>query len=183
MQARILEIHPRTKEKLNTMMSEAASDGAYRVSKRLHAVLLNSEGHTSTEVGKLLNTSREKVSEWLKIYDHQGVDGLMEGKRTGRPSELTDLQKVLICDIIDSGPIAYGLVTGVWTSPLISEIIDWEFNIKYHPGHVRKLLQEFGFSVQSPKRLLAAADKEKRTKWITETYPNLKKKLEQMARV
>lgn len=161
------------------MMTESARDGADRVSKRLHSVILNSEGRTSTEIAKVLHASREKVSEWLKIYDHQGVDGLLEGRRTGRPSRLTDLQKILLCDIIDSGPIAYGLMTGIWTSKIISEIIEWEFDVQYHDGHVRKLLQDFGFSVQTPKRLLAAADKEKRDKWVADTYPKLKKKRDQ----
>jgi len=72
--------------------------------------------------------------------------------------------------------VAYGLMTGIWTSTTIAEIIEWEFDVKYHPGHVRKLLQDFGFSVQSPKRLLAAADKEKRDRWVSDTYPNIKKK-------
>jgi transposase len=163
-------------------MREASTEGADRVSKRLHSVILNSEGRTSTEIAKILHASREKVSEWLKIYDHHGVDGLLEGRRTGRPHRLTDLQKILLCDIIDSGPIAYGLMTGIWTSKKISEIIEWEFEVKYHEGHVRKLLQDFGFSVQAPKRLLAAADKEKRQKWLSETYPKLKKKLVQKGR-
>ena len=163
------------------MMSESAKDGAYRVSKRIHSILLNSEGRTSGEISKVLQASREKVSEWLKIYDRQGIHGLMEGQRTGRPSRLSDLQKILVCDILDSGPVAYGLTTGIWTSKLITEIIEWEFGIKYHDGHVRKLLQEFGFSVQTPKRLLAAADNEKRMKWISVTYPKLKKKLVQKA--
>lgn len=158
-------------------MAESAREGADRVSRRIHSVLLNSDGHTSGEISKILNVSREKVSEWLKIYDQQGFEGLKEGKRSGRPNLLTDLQKVLLCDIIDSGPVAYGLMTGIWTSATIAEIIEWEFDVAYHPGHVRKLLQDFGFSVQSPKRLLAAADNEKRDRWVSETYPNIKKKL------
>lgn len=162
-------------------MAEAAMEGAERVSRRVHSVLLNSDGHTSGEISKILNVSREKVSEWLKIYDQQGFEGLKEGKRSGRPNLLTDLQKVLLCDIIDSGPVAYGLMTGIWTSKTIAEVIEWEFNIKYHPGHVRKLLQDFGFSVQSPKRLLAAADKEKRERWVSETYPRIKKKPDRKA--
>ena len=42
---------------------------------------------------------------------------------------------------------------------------------------MRKLLADFGFSVQSPKRVLALADKEKQAKWTCETYPTVKKKL------
>lgn len=158
-------------------MRESASDGAYRVSKRLHAVLLNHEGKTSGEIANLLKASPSGVSKWLKTYSHKGVEGLMEGKRSGRPGRLSDLDKILLCDIIDSGPIAWGYVSGLWTSIRITEVIHDEFGVDYHPGHVRKLLQEFGFSVQSPKRVLARADKEKQAKWTRETYPDIKKKL------
>lgn len=176
MTPRFIHLHPRTIKKLKRIERESAADGSHRVSKRVGAVLLNHEQKTSGEIASLLRSSRSKVSQWLRTYEDQGVEGLMEGRRTGRPSLLTDLQKVLLCDIVDSGPIAYGLITGVWTAKLISEIIEEEFGIKYHPSHVWKLLQDFGFSVQSPKRLLAKADDEKRQKWIKETYPGIKKK-------
>ncbi len=157
-------------------------DGHERVAKRIHAVLLNSDGRTSTEIAKVLHASRGKVSEWLKLYDCSGFQELLEGERSGRPPLLTDVQKVLLCDILDSGPVAYGLMTGIWTSKIISNVIESEFNVCYHPGHVRKLLQDFGYSVQTPKRLLAAADKEKRDKWIAQTYPAIKKKPTQKVR-
>ena len=159
------------------MKREAAADGADRVATRIHAVLLNHDENTSGEIAKILKASLSGVSEWLKIYAEQGVDGLLEGRRSGRPSFLSDVDKVLLCDIIDSGPIAYGYVSGLWTSIRIADVIDQEFGVRYHPGHVRKLLGDFGFSVQSPKRVLALANKEKQAKWTFETYPTIKKKL------
>ena len=161
------------------MQREAAADGAHRVSTRINAVLLNHDQNTSGEIAKTLKVSLSGVSEWLKIFSEQGVDGLLEGRRTGRPSFLSDVDKILLCDIIDSGPIAYGYVSGLWTSIRIADVVEQEFGIRYHPGHVRKLLADFGFSVQSPKRVLAKADKEKQAKWIYETYPSVKKKLAQ----
>ena len=158
------------------MKRESSADGAYRVATRIHAVLLNHDENTSGEIAKALNVSLSGVSEWLKIYAEQGVDGLMEGRRSGRPGFLSDVDKILLCDIIDSGPIAYGHVSGLWTSIRIADVIENEFGIQYHPGHVRKLLADFGFSVQSPKRVLALADKEKQARWTSETYPTIKKK-------
>ena len=96
--------------------------------------------------------------------------------RPGRPSALSPDEIETLCGIIDSGPVAYGLDTGVWTSPLIRDVIVDEFRVKYHEGHVRKLLKEFGFSVQRPKRFLALADQQKRREWIKERYPKIKKK-------
>lgn len=157
-------------------MREAATDGADRVAKRLHAVLLNDEENTSGRISEILNVSRSKVSEWLKIYEDQGFEGLKEGERSGRPCHLTDVQKIILCDIIDSGPIAFGYSSGIWTSKRIAQAIYEEFGVEYHDGHVRKLLYDFGFSVQSPKRVLALADKEKQAKWTSKTYPQIKKK-------
>lgn len=158
------------------MKRESSADGAHRVATRIHAVLLNHDENTSGEIARTLNVSLSGVSEWLKIYSEQGVDGLLEGRRSGRPSFLSEVDKVLLCDIIDSGPIAYGYISGLWTSIRIAEVIDQEFGVRYHPGHVRKLLADFGFSVQSPKRVLALADKEKQEKWTCKTYPTVKKK-------
>ena len=176
MTPRFIKLHPRTKNRLIQLHRKSSSDGARRVSDRIRAILLNHDEKTSGEIASIINVSRSRVSEWLKTYEEQGVDGLMEGQRSGRPSRLTELQKIILCDIVDSGPIAYGMISGIWTAKIISSVIADEFNVEYHPGHVWKLLQDFGFSVQSPKRLLAKADDEKRQMWIKKTYPKIKKK-------
>ena len=176
MTPRYINLRSKECKTLTQIMKSAAADGAYRVANRIHAVLLNNNEHTSGEIAKILMASASGVSKWLKVYSDDGIDGLMEGRRSGRPSRLSDLNKLLLCDIIDSGPIAYGYVSGLWTSIRIAEVIHHEFGVDYHPGHIRKLLQEFGFSVQSPKRILARADKVKQAKWIKTTYPSIKKK-------
>jgi transposase len=173
---RLLRLKPETKKKLTELKKKAERDGAYRVAKRLQAVLLNSGGHASGELASLLSAPRSKVSEWLSNYEEYGVEGLLEGYRPGRPALLTPDQSRELYDIVESGPVAYGLDSGIWTSPMIARIIEEEYGILYHPGHVRKLLHKLGFSVQRPKRVLALADKEKQDEWHRKTFPNLKKK-------
>lgn len=173
---RLLRLHPSTYRRLVRLSKEAERDGAYRVAKRLQAVVLNSEGRTSTELAGILKAPRSKVSEWLARYEAHGVEGLLEGYRSGRPPELTPQQREQLGDILDSGPVAYGLDRGVWTSPLITWVIEEEFGVSYHPGHVRKLLHSLGFSVQRPRRVLARADASEQDRWHRRTYPNLKKK-------
>ena len=156
---------------------KAAKAGNLRLQRRLRSILLCADGHTSGEIAHRLGTSRQKVSLWLKTYSKSGVEGLYDKPKSGRPQELTDIQSLCLCDIIDSGPVAYSLTTGVWTSPIIRNIIYEEFGVWYHDAHVRRLLKKFGFSVQRPKHLLANADAEKKTSWVRETYPSLKKSL------
>jgi transposase len=173
---RLVRLHWRTRERLNDLRKKAERDGAYRVARRLHAVVLNSEGHTSGEVARLLRSARSKVSLWLANFQTHGVDGLLEGHRCGRPAHLTQVQCQPLADIVESGPVAYGFDCGVWTSPRIARVMEEEFGICYHPGPVRKLLHQIGFSVQRPRRVLARADPVKQDRWQRYDYPRLKKK-------
>ena len=174
---RIIQLRPKTYDKLARLRKEAERDGSYRVAKRLQAVLLNSRGRSSGELATILQAPRSKVSEWLSNYEAHGGEGLLAGFRSGRPCLLTVPQLTALSDIIESGPVAYGLDSGVWTSPMIAHVITEEFGVTYHPGHVRKLLHLIGFSVQRPRRILARADAALQDRWHRRTFPNLKKKL------
>jgi len=59
---------------------------------------------------------------------------------------------------------------------MIAWVIEEEFGIHYHPGHVCRLMHELGFSVQRPRRRLARANAGAQDRWQRYTYPNLKKK-------
>ena len=109
---RILRLHPSTYQRLVRLSKEAERDGAYRVAKRLQAVLLNSQGRTSGELAEVQQAPRSKVSEWLARYQAHGVEGLLEGQRSGRPAALTPPQREHLGDILDRGPVAYGFGCG-----------------------------------------------------------------------
>src|SRR5260370_22771879 len=137
---RILHLHPKTYKRLIRLRKQAERDGAYRVAKRLQAVVLNSEGRTSGELANLLTAPRSRVSEWLACYQAHGVEGLLEGHRSGRPAQLTATQRQQLGAILDRGPVGYGLDSGVWTAPMSAWALEEEFGVHYHPGHVRQLL-------------------------------------------
>lgn len=176
MLARMLDVHPATYRRLVRLRREAEVDGAYRVAKRIHAVLLNADGQSSGRIAEVLKAPRSKVSQWLCNYQEYGWEALLEGHRSGRPARLTAAQRTALEDIVESGPVAYGFDAGVWTSPMIARVIEEEFGVVFHPGHVRKLLDQMGFSVQRPRRLLACANQADQDRWQRWTYPSIKKK-------
>ncbi len=175
MQAIFATGNQRTVNKLLSFRKEALQDHQYRVATRMHAIILSIEKHTSGDIANLLKVNRTNVPDWIHNWNDYGADGLLEGHRSGRRSSLGREDKVRLGDILESGPVAYGLNTGVWTSNIVAQIIDEEFGIGFHPGHVRKLLKKMGFSVQRPTYKLVNADSKKKNKWIRYTYPNLKK--------
>ena len=141
MKARILSIHKNTAKKLLRLKKEAEIDGEYRVAKRIHATLLSNDGKTSGEISSLLKLPRSCVTLWLANYEKFGYESLLEGYREGRPSNLTDKQKIILSDIVESGPIAYGFMSGVWTAIIITQVIKNEFSVEYHPrGYGRRMM-------------------------------------------
>jgi len=176
MQARILRLHYRTYDKLRRLKKQAEADGAYRVARRIHAVTLNHDGMSSGEIADFLDAPRSKVSQWLGDYEHYGFEALLEGQRSGRPEQLTEPQRVQLEDIIDSGPVSWGFLSGVWSAPMVARVISEEFGIDYSARHVRRMLREWGFSVQRPRRKLTRANPAEQNQWRRYTYPRLKKK-------
>ena len=165
----------RTLQRLKALRQEAQTDSATRVVLRLQAIMLSVQGRTTGQIAQGLQVDRTRVHAWIRAWNEHGDEGLLEGHRSGRPAELSDSQREQLADILDSGPVAHGLNTGVWTSPLIAQIIHEEFGVSYHPGHVRHLLKGLNFSVQRPKTRLVQADPKKQNRWIRFTHPNLKK--------
>jgi transposase len=175
---RAIKIHGTVKkvQRLVTLSKEAVRDGAYRVAARLHAIVLNMEGKTAPEIADILKVHRSKVSIWLRNWEQNGMEGILEGHRPGRPPAMSDGQRQELADILDSGPVAYGFTSGVWTSPMVARVIREEFSMTYNPAHVSRILHDIGFSVQRPKKTLAKADKVIQSRWVRYKYPSIKKK-------
>lgn len=162
-------------KQLLAVRREAQREKEPRLLLRVQGILMSLEGHTTADISHALKVHRTTVPLWIEHWNRYGEEGLWEGQRSGRPVGLTESQRQKLRDILDSGPVAYGLETGIWTSPLVSQLIREEFQQDYHPGHVRKLLRQLGYSVQRPTTRLVQADLKQKRKWVRYTYPNLKK--------
>jgi transposase len=164
-----------TISKLLELRRQAQKDKEPRVVLRIQGILMSLDGQTTGEIANHLKVHRSTVPLWIDHWNQHGEKGLWEGHRSGRPRHLSPAEREQLCDILDSGPAAYGLEIGIWTSPLVRQVIAEEFGQAYHPGHVRKLLQQLGYSVQRPTTRLVQADLKQQRKWVRYTYPNLKK--------
>jgi hypothetical protein len=57
----------------------------HREVQRAKLVLMAAEGATNTEIGERLEMSRKAVGRWRKRFCEQGIEGIEDLKRTGRP--------------------------------------------------------------------------------------------------
>jgi transposase len=74
------------------------------------------------------------------------------------------------------GPEAYGFRGQVWTRARIARVIEEEFGVRYHKGHVGRLLQELCWTPQVPIRRAIQRDEEAIERWRDEVWPQLRRR-------
>jgi transposase len=172
---------PAALKKLQLFTDEAERRNDLEEWRRGRAVLGYVAEQSVISLAAELGVTRGSVNRWLQWYEADGTDGLLTGKPSGRPPRLTEAQLAELIALIESGPIAAGYGTGVWTGPIIGDLISKRFGVGYHNHHVPRLLHQLGFSVQRPRKRLASADLKAQAIWLRETFPKIKKKPQRAA--
>jgi transposase len=63
----------------------------------------------------------------------------------------------------------------LWTRKRVAVLIEQRLGIRYHPGHVSKLLQSWGWSSQKPEKRARQRDEAAIEAWVQERWPAIKK--------
>lgn len=66
----------------------ASQQKTVQMKVRLLALSHFKEGHSRTQIAKYLKVSRTSVNKWVQAFLEEGLEGLQEKPRTGRPAYL-----------------------------------------------------------------------------------------------
>jgi transposase len=151
--------------------------------RRMRALTLKQEGWAQRATADALGVSEQAVSQWLTTARRGGPDALRAHPAPGPLSRLTAAQKRLIPDFLWHGPEAYGFKGQVWTCARVARVIAEEFGIRYHKGHVSRLLKELRWTPQVPIRRAIQRDEQAIRLWRDEVWPNLLRRARRERRV
>jgi hypothetical protein len=76
---------------------------------------------------------------------------------------------------LHEGPNAHGYATDLWTLPRIRDVIERVSGVRYHEGHVWRVMRQLGWSLQKPTTRARERDEEAIRRWVRERWPQLKK--------
>ena len=144
--------------------------------RRFEAIKLLDQGLNQSEIARRLKVARQTVVRWVHLYREQGKAALVKAGRAGRkpqlePSQLEQLEQLLL-----RGPEDCGFPTPLWTCPRVARVIHDEFGVRYHEGHVWKVLRALGWSPQRPGGRARERNEEAIREWKRKTWPAIKKK-------
>ncbi len=123
------------------------------------------------------------VSRWFARARDGGPEALRAHPSPGPPPKLTAAQKRLIPEFLWHGAEAYGFRGEVWTCARIAQVIEEEFGVRYHKGHVGRLLKELRWTPQVPIRRAIQRDEEAIRRWRDEVWPDLLRRARRERRV
>ena len=72
--------------------------------KRAYAVLLSNEGFTLKELSRFFAKSRQTMSTWLHNWEEDGICGLLDSPRSGRPSKLSAANRQEAIELVKESP-------------------------------------------------------------------------------
>jgi len=103
-------------------------------------------GTVAAHVSRDLHRNRSWACVWLKRYEEEGVGGLKNKPRTGRPSELSEKSIYNIKTILKESNQG-------WTTKQVEEMIIEKSGIKYHHTHIYRILRKWGFKQKVPRKV------------------------------
>jgi len=171
-----MRLCPDEVEDVTKLRAVLKREGKHELDRRLRVVLLVGQGTTMVETARICEVGRTTVKRWVDIYRRQGVWILIsKGPYNGKKPRLSPEQMQELDAIIEAGPEASGLDTGVWTSPIIADLVKRRFGVSFHPSQIRRILHKLRFSIQYPKQRLSMADQALQAWWMREEFPRIKK--------
>src|SRR5262249_8719288 len=104
--------------------------------RRGRAVLGYLDGRRVVDLAAELDVSRGSVNRWLQWYEAMGVEGLLTATAPGPSPKLTEAQRAELTALVEAGPLSAGYQSGVWTGPMIGDLIERRFAVRYHKHNV-----------------------------------------------
>ena len=143
--------------------------------RRMRAVRLFEQGETQAAVARRLDVSRTTAKRWWDAWEADGRGALRSAGRAGRKPRLSEEALQQVEQALLDGPVSFGYSTELWTLPRVADLIHRLTGVRYHPGHVWRVLRRLGWSLQKPTTRARERDEEAILRWVKTTWPSIKK--------
>ncbi len=144
--------------------------------RRFQAIRLFERGENQSAIARQLKVVRQSVARWVQQYRAGGKAALKKAGRAGRKPRLKEPQRQRLVKLLLGGPEHLGYQTPLWTCPRVARLIEEEFGVRYHDGHVWKILVSLGWSPQRPTGRARERNEEQIRHWKKKVWPAIKKK-------
>ena len=113
--------------------------------RRLLAIAAAYEGQDRTVAAKLGAMDPQRLRDWVRRFNAQGPEGLIDRKPAGAARRLSAEQEAELAALIEAGPEFEHDGVVRWRCVDLQQLILTRWNIAYHERTIGKLLRRLGF--------------------------------------
>lgn len=134
-----------------------------RAAMRMIAIAESLDGADRQTAARRGDMSDQALRDAIKRYNAEGIDGLHDRPRAGRPTKLTEAQRSELRAIVVKGPDVEAEGLSAYTRDDLVRIVESKWGVGYDPTSVGRILRGLGLSRQKarpshPKKDAAAAE-------------------------
>lgn len=156
----MLRLRPQSEEQLAEVRNLYHTTKDVRIRTRTQVILLAAEGLSAPKIAKIVDMSDESVRNHIKRYHQEGVHGLYDKERSGRPPTVTPEYMELAVATVRRRPRALGLSFSVWTLERLVAYLAKQTGITISYETLRTRLRDHGFSFSRPQHKVSSPDLE-----------------------
>jgi len=129
-----------------------------RVSARLLALANALDGLSREEAARLVGMTGQTLGDWVHRYNEEGVEGLRDRPRPGRPCALDEGQQAALKAIILKGPKLKRDDCVAWRARDLCDVVERRFGVRYAENGMLRLLKGLDLSWQKARPVHPEAD-------------------------
>ena len=136
----------RTELSARELRAEARRTKDSYQARRLLALALVLDGASRRAAARAAGMDRQTLRDWVHRYNAEGVGGLCDRARSGRPPRLSEAQLGELAQLVEAGPdpARHGVVR--WRCLDLRAEIKTRFEVEISERHVGRLLKRLGFT-------------------------------------
>jgi transposase len=117
---------------------------------RIAGILLALEGWKSTQIAELFDLSRWSIVKWIQRVNEEGVSGLEEKHRPGRPPRLGSKILKELEEALGKDPREFGLKRNRWDGIVVVEYLERFHGVHLKVRQAQRWIRYLGFSLRRP---------------------------------
>ena len=139
------------------------------------------DGEAPSVVMESLGFSRTAIYPWLRKFEQEGWDALVERIAAGPEPKLTEKQRQQVKRwILGKDPRQYGFDFGLWSRRIVQALIKERMRVGLGLTAVGRLLASLDITPQKPLRRAYERDPQAVEFWIQKTYPALRRRAKRL---
>jgi len=131
-------------------LEQVSRQAVGRVALRAHMVLLAARGYSVPQIAEVHDWGQDVVRLWLHRYKEEGVRGLEDAPRSGRPPT-HGLAGAIIDAQASQSPACSGHVQNCWTAALLAAFLVSRFGLVLAAASVRRYLHRMDWRWARPR--------------------------------